>query len=381
MPSMPAAQPTRVLLVCSGLDHASRGFESFARECFVALRDEPGLDLRLIKGSGPPDDRERSVPTLRRDGNIARAFGRIFGNEPFRFEQLAFALSLQPLLISRPPEVVYFSEWHTGIGLSLLRRITRQRFRLVLCNGTSAAEGFKHLDLVQELTPAALETVLERGADPTRQTMLPLGFTIEPSLELPSQEDRQALRRRLNLPVDRPIVLSVAALNRQKRIDYLIEELGRMPEPRPFLLLVGQAEAETADLRAFASRRLGDDGHSVRSVPQPEVSDLYRASDAFVLASLGEAFGRVLIEAMAHGLPCLAYDYAITRFVLGPYGHLADLTQPGALQQLIVTSLAGAEDHRSAHARHRFAYENFSWERLRPRYVQMLSGARTSPVS
>lgn len=84
----------RALLVCSSLDHAKRGFETFARECFDALRDEESLDLDLIKGSGPPTDRERSVRTMTRDSQIAQALGRLSGREPFRFEQAAFAVSL-----------------------------------------------------------------------------------------------------------------------------------------------------------------------------------------------------------------------------------------------------------------------------------------------
>src|SRR3954451_13978881 len=166
MPPSEAEKPLRVMLACSGLDHAHRGFESFARDCFDVLRHDPRLDIELVKGSGPAGEREYSVRTLTRDTPLAKALGRATRREPCRFEQLAFAFSLQPALRRTKPEVVYFSEWHTGVGVGLLRRITRQRFRTVLCNGTMAMRGFGHLDRVQELTPAALETVLELGADP-----------------------------------------------------------------------------------------------------------------------------------------------------------------------------------------------------------------------
>src|SRR5207244_3262134 len=109
----------------------------------------------------------------------------------------------------------------------------------------------------------------------------------EPELALPSDAERAARRERLRLPADRTIVLSVAALNRyHKRLDYLIEEVASLPEPRPFLLMAGQEEEETPGLRSLARERLGEDGHGFRSVPASEVADLYRASDVFVLASL-----------------------------------------------------------------------------------------------
>ena len=360
---------TRVLLACSGLDHARRGFETFAREAFLALRDEPALDMTLVKGSGPDRDRERAARSLTRDSVVARALGRLARREPFRVEQLAFALSLQPELRRRPPDVVYFSEWHTGLGLAALRRLTGGRHRLVLCNGTMALEGFGHLDRVQELTPAALDVVLARGADPARHTMLPLGFDIPPRLRVLSPDERAGLRDRLGLPRDRPVVLSVAALNRRhKRLDYLVEELARLPEPRPFLLLAGQREAETAGVEALARERLGADGHSVRTVAPDAVAAFHRACDVFVLASLGEGLPRALIEALAGGMPCVVHDYAVTRFALAEHGIYGDLTQPGALAALLAEARGG-----DPLARHISARDRFGWEALRPGYVELLA--------
>src|SRR5690349_11861892 len=189
-----------VLLVCPGLEHARRGFESFARECFDALHDADGVRIELVKGSGATGPSEHRVRTLRRDAALARVLGRAFGWPPFMFEQLEFALALQPLLLRLDPDVVYLSEWHTGRALSLIRTLTRRRFKLLLCNGTMAIERFEHLDRVQELTPPALDLVLERGADPARHVVLPLGFEIPPDFAPPAAERRRALRDRLGLP-------------------------------------------------------------------------------------------------------------------------------------------------------------------------------------
>jgi len=362
------------MLVCSGLDHAARGFESFARECFAALRAADEIDMCLVKGSGESATRERSVRTLTRDAPLARILARGLRREPFRIEQLAFGLSLQRELAQTRPDVVYFNEWHTGLVLAASRRALRARYQLAYCNGAMAVEGFGHLDRVQELTPISLETVLARGADPRRHTLLPMGFCIAPHPRVVSAEERTELRARLGLPAGRRILLSVAALNRHhKRLDYLIEEVASLPQPRPYLLLDGQPEAETPGLRALARERLGEHGHSIRTSGREDLQAVYRASDAFVLASLGESFGRVLIEATAHGLPCLAHDYPITRYVLGEHGYLADLSRPGALAGLL--EAAASDDPQRVPRRHRFAYESFSWDRLRPRYVAFLEAA------
>ena len=241
-----------------------------------------------------------------------------------------------------------------------------------------AVDRFGHLDRVQQLTPAALEEALVRGDDPSRHVLLPLGFAIGPALTPVTADQRAALRRRLGLPADGQIILSVAALNRHhKRLDYLIEEVSRLPRPRPFLLLAGEAEAETPGIRALAADRLGSAGHNIRTVDRSEVADLYRASDLFVLASLGEGLPRALIEASGSGLRCLTHDYAVTRFALGPRGEFADFTQPGGLAGRLAELGGRAPDTEGARERHRFAYENFSWDRLRPRYIELLGDRHT----
>jgi glycosyltransferase involved in cell wall biosynthesis len=173
------------------------------------------------------------------------------------------------------------------------------------------------------------------------------------------------------------IVISVAALNRQvKRLDYLIEEVATLPRPRPFVLLVGEPDDETPDIRALARARLGPDAHDVRTVPAAEVPDLLQASDLFVLTSLIESQGRALIEAASHGLPCLAHDSPVMRFALGDHGIFGDFTRAGSLTRLLRVRAADPEQLLAGRpARHHHVYERFSWDRLRPRYVEFLTAA------
>lgn len=361
-----------MLLACPGLDHAHRGFETFARECFEALRHGPRLEIELVKGTGARAPAERVVPTLTRDKRLARVLARPRGFEPFVVEHVTFALALIPLLMRRRPDIVYFSEWHVGRVLAAWRRASRSSFGLVFCNGALVPGGYGHLDLVQQLVPGALDYAVERGEPPERQILLPLGVAIEPSLPPLSPADRASLRRRLGLPVDRRIVLSAGAINRQKRMDYLIEEVASIPAPRPFLLLAGQEEAESPAIREHALERLGPDGHDIRTLAPEDMTDHYRASDVFVLASLWESFGRVLVEAQAQGLPCLAHAYPTMRWVLGDEGSTADLRERGRAAAWLqdMDAAAPSEEHRGR--RHRSAYERFSWDMLADRYVEML---------
>jgi glycosyltransferase involved in cell wall biosynthesis len=97
----------------------------------------------------------------------------------------------------------------------------------------------------------------------------------------------------------------------------------------------------------------------------------YRAADMFVLASRHEAMGRVLVEALSHGLPVLAHDAPWSRFVLGEHGFTADLAVSGALTRLIDRVRAEGGSPGAAEARHRAAHQRFSWDSLAPRYVEL----------
>src|SRR5581483_7573530 len=149
-----------------------------ARACFDALRDDPALELELVKGSGQAAPGERSVPTLSRDARLARLAGRAARMEPFVIEHVSHALALIPVVRARRPDVVYLSEWHVGAVLARWRRVSGHGFRLVLNNGSSSTPPYDHFDLVQHLTPGALRWAVDRGADAERSTALPYGFDI-----------------------------------------------------------------------------------------------------------------------------------------------------------------------------------------------------------
>ena len=364
-----------MLLACPGLDHAHRGFETFARECFEALRDREDLEIALAKGSGSPAPAELVVPTLIRGTRLTRILARPWSVPSFVIEHVAFGLALIRVLLRRRPDVVYFSEWHLGRVLAAWRRASRQTFALVFCNGALVPGGYRRFDRVQQLVPGAIEYSVQRGESPERQDLLPLGVAMESALRPLADAERVDLRRRLGLPTDRQIVLSVGAINRQKRGDYLIDEIASLPEPRPYLLLLGQEEAESPAIRRIARERLGAEGHDLRTVPSARIADHYRASDVFVLASLWESFGRVLVEAQSHGLPCLAHDYPVMSWVLGGDGDTADLHEAGTVAAWLrgLTSADFSEDRRRR--RHAAAYERFSWDMLADRYAQLLRAA------
>jgi glycosyltransferase involved in cell wall biosynthesis len=135
--------------------------------------------------------------------------------------------------------------------------------------------------------------------------------------------------------------------------------------------MLGQIEAESAEIVALAKELLEADKFKIKTVASDQVVDYYQVADAFVLASLGEGLPRVLLEAMSYGLPCITHDYAVSRFVLKDEGYFGNFELAGSLTSLISDVLSQNNDN-SKLRRHQSVYERFSWDKIHDNYVMML---------
>lgn len=362
----------KLFLVCSGLGNINRGYESFTRECFDALATHPEIKTSLWKGGGKSGANEVVLWNLPRQGSAARLLGQITRRPSYFVEQVTFGLSLLPRISRLKPDVIYFSDGNLGNILWQWRRLTRGNYKLLFSNGGPISPPFARWDYVQQVAPTHFQNALNAGESAEKQSMVPYGICMEREFHPPSTEERKRVREDLGLPVDRPIVLSVAAINKsQKRMDYLIREVAALPQPRPFLLLLGQQDEETPDILKLAQEMLGAGNFAIQTVASSAIGDYYRVSDMFVLASLTEGLPRSLLEAASYGLSSLAHDYELTRYALGDYGYFADFTQPRQLTALLQNLLEHPEDESSRGERHRDIYNRFSWDVLKPAYVAM----------
>jgi len=132
---------------------------------------------------------------------------------------------------------------------------------------------------------------------------------------------RETVRRRFGLPVDDRVVLSVGSGFRRKGVDILLKLWSDDPPSDSWLVVVG------ADERIRTYRRAATRPPLNRCVvftgPQAAVEGFYAAADAVVVASLQEAFGNVVLEALAAGLPVVTSTRVGAAELLG--GPLRDL--------------------------------------------------------
>jgi len=313
----------------------------------------------------------RNAPLTQQIGRITDT---LFGRGAYSVEQGSFFLSLLPHVYFKKPDVIYFSDENLGNMLWHWRRLTKQSYKLLFSNGGPILPSFfVRPEHIQQLVPIHLDTALKAGVPAEKQSLVPYAVDISSELPILTPNERAALRHQLGLSGQQPLLLSVGAINRvHKRMDYVIREVASLTEPRPYLLLLGQQDAESQEIIKLGNELLGSDNFQTRSVAQDEVKNYYKIADAFILASLGEGLPRVLLEAISYGLPCLVHDYEVTRFVLEPEGYLANFELPGSLANLISQALAEADDISHRYRCHQQAYNRFSWEKLRPDYVKLI---------
>ncbi len=121
-------------------------------------------------------------------------------------------------------------------------------------------------------------------------------------------QDPAAARKRLGLPAAAKIVFFLSRLDKAhyfKGLPILVRALGRLPEVT--LVVGGDGELRRRHERN-ASKHLGERAIFVGDIAEADLPSYFAAADVVVLPSVDrtEAFGLVLLEAMACGTPVVA---------------------------------------------------------------------------
>lgn len=145
--------------------------------------------------------------------------------------------------------------------------------------------------------------------------------------------ERVQLRKRLDLPRDRFVLLFVGQFKRGKGILELAHAMALLkqrmhPDKLPLLLMIGAPNDSTA-IREFQTIvERSELGENVRCLPQQrEIYRWMQAADAIVLPSHegAEGMGRVLFEGMACGAVAIGSDVSGVREALSPESGLLTL--------------------------------------------------------
>jgi len=132
---------------------------------------------------------------------------------------------------------------------------------------------------------------------------------------------------------DDTIILSIAALHTRKGLNYLMEAFKNIhiKNPDTKLVIVGEGPERKNLTKLIKILELDNDVMLIGE--QSDIPQILKSSDLFVLASVKEAFGLVLLEAMAAQVPIIASDVGgIPEIVQDNKSGL--LVKPGNIEEL-----------------------------------------------
>jgi glycosyltransferase involved in cell wall biosynthesis len=191
------------------------------------------------------------------------------------------------------------------------------------------------VDRILVTSPVYLETSPHLRAFREKCRVVPLGIDLARFLSAPPDATR-ALRASWCETPQRPHVLFVGRLRYYKGLETLLHALKRLPDVHAVIVGTGPMErpwrALTHDLG------LSPRVHFLGDIPDAQLPLFYHAADLFVLpaSARAEAFGTVLLEAMAAGLPVITTDIGTgTRWVVGEAGWVVPPRDPEALATAI----------------------------------------------
>lgn len=118
-----------------------------------------------------------------------------------------------------------------------------------------------------------------------------------------SQHKKQVKEKLFKADLNDFIILSVAALHERKGLKYLIEAYAKVREknPKSKLVIVGEGPERKKLEKLIKNLKLDND--VLLTGERKNVAQILKSGDLFLLPSIKEAFGLVLVEAMAIGLP------------------------------------------------------------------------------
>lgn len=179
--------------------------------------------------------------------------------------------------------------------------------------------------------------------------------------------DSATFPRKQDAEISGPLrLLTVCRLVKRKGLDNLIAAMSDLAPTGITLQIVGSGEQEDRLKELVESLGLTTSVEFVGYVPREELAPYYRAADLFVLPSLAESFGLVLLEAMSCGLPIVATKVGGIPDIVDPAG--GRLVEPGSAQTLAraIKALAGDSDMLRSMGRFNAqrAREEFGWSKI-----------------
>ena len=137
--------------------------------------------------------------------------------------------------------------------------------------------------------------------------------SLMPELALRDEYKNLPIQKRKN---DILKIVFVGRLIGKKGIAFLVDALSLMPADMDWeLLIFGDGDDRALIEKQIADSGIGKNVKLMGNRPLNQIAEAYQQADVFVLPSLRETSGNVLLEAMAYAVPIVAFDTSFCRLL------------------------------------------------------------------
>lgn len=208
----------------------------------------------------------------------------------------------------------------------------------------------------------------------SKSTFVYNGIDVNDIAKVTGTEDKQAIRKQLNIKNEDTLFISVGRLIKQKNYKRLVTAMINIckKDKTIKLIIVGGGNQEAQLKELISTNGMEQNIMLTGMVQRHQVYRLVHAADFFIITSLWEGFCNSLVEAMAAGKPILCSDIETLREVAGDVA--VAFFKPDSLNLLEeainkAASLTSDERIAFATAAKKRAYDNFILERTAERYI------------
>jgi glycosyltransferase involved in cell wall biosynthesis len=219
-------------------------------------------------------------------------------------------------------------------------------------------------DVIVTISRYSLEKMQKHyDVDPSKVRIVPNG--VDPEKYKPT-DNAAELKRSFGL-TEASVVLFVGNLIPRKGVGFLVEAARQVNKTQPYtqFVLVGDGPMKAQLTSDLAAANLTGNFIFKSGLSEEELAKMYACSDVFVLPSIQEGQGIVLLEASASGKPVVAFDIGgVKEAVLnGETGLLANQGSSSELAEALLKLLGDTElRQRMGLAGRRFVEANFTWD-------------------
>ncbi len=292
-----------------------------------------------------------------------------------RLQMIPFILihTLAVARYARGYDVVH-AQWTLSAGAAWLSRMIHQRPVLATLQGSDIFQVTRNrfgawltnfvlqrCNRISVLSPALAEATMAVGISEKNIKIIPNGVDVNQFQ--PASEERKAT------------ILYVGSLIERKGVSFLIKAMPKILEAHPQyrLVIVGEG-VERERLQALAQELgVAEQINFAGAQPSDQVRHWMQRSKIFVLPSVEEGLGVVLLEALASGTPVVASEVGGIPTVITPeVGHLVPPGDADALAQNICRLLTNNTQWStmSQQARHR-AEEIYDWQKIAAQFIEI----------